>query len=146
MYTEKMTERLAILGKLDPVSQGAGTTQPITNIDMSKVKRLLFILDVGVFGASGTVDFKLRESKTSGGTYQDITNKAITQLAAAGGNNRIATVEVRADELDPGYQFVQCSLTIGTAASQVSILCLGSDAENSPASLQNIAEVAQQVS
>jgi hypothetical protein len=146
MYTEKMTEALAILGQLDPVSQGAGTTTPITNIDMSKFKRLLFIVDVGVFGASGTVDFKLRESKTSGGTYQDIANKAITQLLAAGGNNRIVTVEVRAEELDAGYQFVQGSLTIGTAASLIGILCLGGEANNKPGNKQNVAAVAQQVS
>src|SRR5436309_4576141 len=124
MYTETLTQRLGILGKLDPVSQGAGTTQPITDVDIKNYRRLIFFLDVGAFGASGTVDFKLQESKTAGGAYQDIANKAITQLVASGGNNRMVTVEVRQDELDAGYEFVRYNLVVGTTASLVQVVFL----------------------
>src|SRR5947209_2964358 len=119
MMTEQLTQALAVVGYKAPVSMSAGTDTTITDIDMSKYHRLLVVVEVGVFGASATVDAKLRESKTSGGTYQDVSNKAITQLVAAGGNNRLATIELRADELDAGYEFVQLSLTVGTAPTLV---------------------------
>jgi len=145
MFTEQMTQGLAIVGLTPPQSLSPGTDTTITNIDMSKYRRLLVIIEVGAFGASATVDAKLRESKTSGGTYQDISGAAITQLTAAGGNNKIATIELRAGQLDPGYQFVQLSLTVGTAATQVAAIALGGEAEHKPGNAGNIAGVKQQV-
>jgi hypothetical protein len=149
MYTEQLTQQLGILGHLPPQSLAVGTDNSITNIDMSKFKRVLWILDVGAFGASGTVDFKIQESKTSGGAYQDISGTAITQLQAGGGNNRLVTVEFRQDQLDPGYQFIRHNLVIGTAASQVCVICLAGEAIHKPeggsVGGQDIAAVAQRL-
>jgi hypothetical protein len=142
MYTEQMTQALSVLGKLDPQSLAAGTDTSITNIDMSKFRRLMFIVEVGSVGAAGTVDFKLQESKTSGGTYQDISGTAITQITATG---KIATVEIRAEQLDAGYQFVRHSLTIGGNAVLVGVVALGGEAVEKPGKAQDIAAVAQRV-
>lgn len=145
MYTEQLTQELAIVGLTPPQSLSPGTDTTITNIDMSKYRRLLVVIEVGAFGASATVDAKLRESKTSGGTYQDISGASITQMAAAGGNNKVATIEIRADQLDAGYRYVQLSLTVGTAATLVGAVALGGAAAHKPANGGNIAGVAQQV-
>src|SRR5439155_13920697 len=88
--------------------------------------RLLFIIDCGVITTS--VDAKLRESKTSGGTYRDVSGAALTQITA---NNKTATIEIRADELDPGYEFVQLSITTG-GASLIQAICLGGEGVHKP--------------
>jgi len=142
MYTEQMTQANAIVAKLDPVSQGTGTTTPMTDIDGSKYRRLLFILQIGSVGAAGTVDAKLRESKTAGGAYQDVSGAAITQVTAS---NKIVTIEIRPEQLDAGYQFVQLSLTIGANAVLVGGVCLGGEAVEKPAKANDIASVTQRL-
>src|SRR5947209_7729630 len=97
---ETLNQALALLGKLPPQSLAAGTDTSITNIDLSKIRRLLVVLMTGALGTSATVDMKLRASKTSGGTYTDITGAAITQLVKASNDNNIATIEVRDDQLE----------------------------------------------
>ena len=125
MYTEQLTQQLAIVGVKHAISLN-GTDTTITDVDIAKYKRLLFIIDCGVITTS--VDAKLRESKTSGGTYQDVSGAAITQITA---NNKTATIEIRADELDPGYEFVQLSITTG-GASLIAAVCLGGEGVHKP--------------
>src|SRR5439155_25559142 len=120
MFTEQLTQALSIQGKIDPVSQGAGTVTLSAGVDMAKFRRALFILDVGVFGASATVDMKLVEDTASNlGSATDVsgTNVAITQLVAAGGNNRLATLEIRAGQNTKRY--VRVKATVGTAAPPI---------------------------
>ena len=126
MYTETLTQALAVVGKKDPASLSGATDTSITDVDISKYKRLLFIIFIGTNATS--VDAKLRESKTSGGTYQDISGAAITQVTAAG---KIVTIEIRQDELDPGYQYVQLSITT-VGASILGAVCLGGEGAHKP--------------
>jgi hypothetical protein len=127
MYTEQLTQQLAILGWKAPASLSGATDTSITDVDIAKYKRLLFIIQIGTNATS--VDAKLREAKTAGGTYQDISGAAITQVTAA---NKIATIEVRADELDAGYEFVQLSVTT-VGASICGFICLGGEGVHKPA-------------
>jgi hypothetical protein len=138
---EQLTQGLTIVGKLDSQSLGVGTDISITNIDMSKLQRLMVVGIVGAVGA-GNVNLKLRESKTSGGSYQDLAGAAIAQIAAS---SKVFTLEIRADQLDPGYQFVQVSCTIAGAAVQIALVVLGGDAPFKPAKAQDIAAVTQRV-
>lgn len=146
MWSEQLTQGLTVLAKLDPVSQAAGTTTPMTDIDMSLVRRLMIILQIGSVGASGTVDAKLRASKTAGGAYTDITGAAITQVTVS---NKVVTIEIRDDELPgivgAGYRYVQLSLTIGANAVLVAGVALGGEAEHKPAKANDIAAVTQRL-
>ncbi len=146
MWNEQLTQALTILGHLPSQNLAAGTDNSITNLDLSKVRRLMFVLSIGSVGASGTVDFKLQASKTSGGTYSDISGSSITQVTAG---NKVVTVEVRDDELTAlvgqGYQYVRHNLVIGTNAVQVAVIALGGEAEYKPAKSQDIAAVTQRV-
>ena len=51
--------------------------------------------------------------------------KAITQLLAAGGNNRQVIIEARDTELDvnAGFAYVRLSITVGTAHSVLAASC-----------------------
>lgn len=54
-------------------------------------------------------------------------------------------MEIRADHLDPGYQFVQVSCTIAGAAVQIALVVLGGEAPYKPAKAQDIAAVTQRL-
>ena len=128
MYlNQKPSESLALLATLDPASQAAGT---VTTgwVDAGQFFSLMAILKAGVFGASGTVDAKLQQATDSAGTgAKDVTGKAITQLVAAGGNNRQAIINIKAADLDVegGFRYVRLSVTVGTAATLIDAVVWG---------------------
>jgi hypothetical protein len=142
MYTEQLSQALSIQGRIDPQSLASATPTGTGGVDMKKFRRATFLLLVGAFGTSATVDMKLQES-TDNSTWSDLagTGVAITQLLAAGGNNRLATLEVRAGQITKRY--VQALVTVGTAASQVACLALGGEAINKPGNANDITAVAQ---
>ena len=139
MITEQLSQALSIPAtELDPVSQGAATVTT-GGVDMSKFERVMFVVMVGAV-TTGTVDAKLQESATSGGTYTDIAGASITQITTS---NKIATLEIKTTQLSAGKQFVRLSLTVGTAATLIAVLPLAGEAHQKPASAQDIAAVAQ---
>jgi hypothetical protein len=155
VYNERLSEALSVQGKLDPVSLASATPTSGGSVDFSKFKRGIWIIDVGVFGASATVDAKLQVSADNS-SFTDlataaptVTGAAITQLVAAGGNGRIACLEVRAEQVamattgvtNPRYARVL--ITVGTAATLVSCVALGGEPIQKPASQYDLAAVAQ---
>lgn len=141
----RISEQLALLATIDPVSQAAGS---ITTgwISCSQPERLMAIIQTGVLGASATVDAKLQQATDSGGTgVKDVTSKAITQIVKATGDNKQAIINCRAEELDTnnGFSYVRLSVTVGTAASLVSAQLFGGYLANLPANAYNQAGVAQ---
>jgi hypothetical protein len=148
MYVEQMTQALSIQGQIAPVSQGAGSVTTTFGVDMQKFRRALAILNVGAFGASATVDMKLVESNSAnlaGATDvaadTGLSSCAITQLVAAGGNNRFATLEIRAGQVTKRY--VGVTVTVGTAATLIQVTLLGGEAIEKPGNASDIAAVAQ---
>lgn len=137
-----LTERLAVLGTVDPDAYGTGT-QGTDWVDMSKFVQVLFAVMVGTLGSSATIDFKVQEAKTAaGGNAQDLTGKSITQLTEAGtDDDKQALVNVRADELSDDYRYVRGVLTVGVADSDAGVLVLGGDPTYAPASDFDLASV-----
>ena len=116
------SEGLALIGSVDPVSQAAGTVTTAW-IPAAQYYSFMAVVKAGVFGALATVDAKIRQATDASGTNaKDVTGKAITQLLAAGGNNRQAMINFRATDLDANnnFNYVQLSLTVGAAATLVS--------------------------
>jgi hypothetical protein len=95
---------------------------------------------------TGGVDLKLQESvDTTDGNYTDISGGAATQLLAAGGDNRIVTLEVTASQLTAGKRYVRAVITPATAASLLFGIPLGVEAIQKPGSGNNDASVAQRL-
>jgi len=144
-YTHNVSQNLAVVGKIVPAS--TQTTTLTDAIDLSKYRRVLFIIQAGALGASATVDFSVKGCATSGGSYValDATNAAITQLTKAGtDDNKIVLMEVRAEKvaaLNLGYIYIKGELITGTAASLCSVVALGAVANYQPASAGNLAVV-----
>lgn len=157
MMSEQMSQGLSIQGTLDPVSVSPGVAySPAVNL--SEFKRALFILDVGVFGSSATVDMTLQVSNDNS-AFTDLastvlpgtsafSNYSITQLVASGGNNRSASLEIRADQVaavqTPALSvYVRAKVTVGVAATLLSVVALGGESIQKPGSQYDAATVAQ---
>ena len=112
-------------------------------LDMRNFLRGMFLLNVGAFGAAATVDMKLQESDDPTfvvGTT-DITGAAITQLLAAGGDNKLATIEIKVSQLTKRY--VRARVAVGGAATIVGVTPVGCNSNNDPANQYDVAAVVQ---
>lgn len=140
----KPSQRVAVLGKLDPVSQSAATVNTGW-ISAANFYKFLAILSVGAMGASGTIDAKLQQASDSSGTgAKDISGTTITQLTKAGSDdNKIVEINLDQSQLDLANNFThfRLSVTVGTAASLIAAQVLGFDPRYAPASDYDIAAV-----
>jgi hypothetical protein len=142
MYTAQLSQALSLAGtEIDPVSQGVGTVTS-GGVDLSKFKRVLFVLQVGAVGGAGTVDAKLQQSAAVSSGYADIANSNITQVTTA---NQIVTLEIRSDQLSAGKRYARLSVTVGGNAVLIAALVLGGEAVEKPASANDITAVAQRL-
>jgi hypothetical protein len=124
---QKLSEALAVLATIDPASQAASTVSTGW-LDTKQYLALLAIVDVGVFGASATVDANIQQATDGTGTGAKlVTGKSITQLLAAGGNNRQVEINIKPDELDVAnsFEWIRLNVVVGTAATQTSAIVLG---------------------
>lgn len=140
-YNRNLSESLCVIGLVAPSAQAAGAASTAA-INTKLYRRILFIVQAGTPGASGTIDFKVQACATSGGAYADIPNSAtsITQLTAAG----TALVEVKAESLQSAGigPFIKGVCTVGTATSPTAVIALGSSARYEPGSDNNISGTA----
>jgi hypothetical protein len=134
------TERAAIVATIDP-QNGNNAATSSDAVDMSKFHEAMFILATGVIDE--TVDFKLQESDASGGSYTDITGKAITQLAATD-DNKQAVITLKSEELGTGKRHVKAVATVGNGSSSlICVIALGMNPRFGPASDDDLSSVVQ---
>jgi len=134
-------EEWALVGTIDPDANATGATNSDV-IDMSKFDEVVFIICAGILGTAATLDFKVQESATSGGTYTDISGASIAQLVKASNDDDQAILSIKGSSLSDGMQFVRGVHTIGAATSDSSVTILGR-AKNLPASDYNLASVVE---
>lgn len=128
MSEHLMSDRLAIVSVIDPADRASGTTLGDV-IDMSVHRQLMFIVAVGNIQKPNTIDFKVTECATTGGTYVPISGKSITQLTQAGtDHNKQAIINLNASELTAGYRYVKGRLYVagvtGTGNNGQSVITL----------------------
>lgn len=126
-YESLLTEKFAVVSAIQPQAVTAGATGVLTGaIDCANYTQLLGVLLSGTLGASGTLDFKVVASATSGGTYELLTGKAITQLVKASNDNDIAAIEVDAHEvLTAGKRYIKFNIVAGTANATSAAVVFG---------------------
>ena len=131
----KSNEIATLISTIDPDATTAATYLTAA-IDLGNFESCMAIVLAGTLGSSATIDAKLVQATTSGGTYKDVTGKAITQLTQAGtDSNKQAIINCRSDELDVanGYRYVKLSMTVGTATSDAGAVLLGFHPRYAPA-------------
>jgi len=139
------SERAAVVGTVDP--QTVNSTEKLTDaVDMSKWHEAMFICLLGDMAAE-TIDFKVKESDASGGTYAAL--KSATQLAAHASNNdnKQIVINVKAEELSSGKRYLKGSLVTGGATGgPACVVALGTVPRIGPASDDDLADVVEIVS
>lgn len=142
MMTEQIKEAVSIpIQGLDPVSQGVATVVT-TGVSLKHFNRLMFELRVGDVGAAGTVDAKLRESDAVAGVYSDVVGGAITQIILS---NKIATLEMRSDQLSANKAFVLLSVTVAGNAVLISATGFGFEPRFHPTTSNDDTDVIQRL-
>lgn len=138
------SHEIALVAKLDPVSQGAAT---VTTgwVAMADWWRIMAVLMVGALGTSATVDAKLQQATDSSGTgAKDVTAKSITQLTQAGtDSNKQVIINCDHEDLDidGSFNHVRLSVTVATAASLIAAAVFGFPARYGPGSDSDVATV-----
>lgn len=141
----KASEAAALIGRVAPISQGAGTVSTAW-APASKFHNFLALVSAGVLGAAATLDAKIEQAQDAAGTgAKDLAPaKAITQLTKAGADdNKEAQINFRAGDLDldNNYNHVRLTLTVAVAASLVAGYLAGFNPRSGPASDHDIASV-----
>ena len=144
------SQRVAVVGTVDPDANTAAA-HASDWVSMGDFDSIMAIILLGILGTSATIDAKMEQATDASGTgKKDITGKSITQLVKATDDDKQAIINVRAAELDVdgGFSFVRCELTVGTATSDSGVVLLGLDARYGPADAdgKDLASVAEIVS
>ncbi len=148
------TDEWAVIGAIDPdqVAVASPNTASLSDaVDMSDYDQVAFILSTGNFSAAAsTLNFKVTQATTSGGTYKDVTSAAITQLTGSPTDDdkqAIIVVDQTALDMDNNYRFVKASVTPGGGAGNIdySVVAVGR-AKKRPASGSDLASVDEIVS
>jgi hypothetical protein len=116
------SDSVTLLDRIAPLSQGVGT---VTTgwIKASDFHWFLAKVQVGVMGASGTVDAKLQQATDGAGTgAKDVTGSSITQLVKATDDGKFSLINLDPNKLDVngGFDHIRLSIGVGTAASLLS--------------------------
>jgi hypothetical protein len=143
-YTERFSETHYPL--LIEHADSIGPAATASNyVNVANYHRLIFVLDVGDIGQTGTIDAQLYQATDTSGTgVKVITGKAITQLTQAGGDgDEVVCIECRTEELDVtgGFDCVKVLLTTGVAASEYSWILYGLVSRFEPVPTTNWAEI-----
>lgn len=125
-----LTDKLNFAQLLAPVADFAASAVTSAYVNMKDFKSVLFVLYWGV-GATGTQTVKVKEATDAAGTgataiafnYRRVSDTTVSDVpgartaatssgfATTAGSNQVYLVEVNAQDLDSGFDFVALDLT-----------------------------------
>lgn len=143
------SRRAGVVGVIDPDAYAAGT-YTTGWIDMQDFYALLAVILVGTMASTSTVDAKVRQATSDAGAgAKDITGLAITQLTEAGtDSDKQAAINIVQGDLDRnnGFRYVQLSVTVATAASDMGAAVIALDTRYGDAQANDLTTVDEVVS
>jgi hypothetical protein len=141
-FTQEYSECAAILGVLNSDQRAAGNYNTAW-ADVSTYHRAAVIINVGDMAATATLNVIIQEAQDAAGTgVAAIAGKAITQLTQAGGDgDDIVIMELRSEELTPGFDFIRAQATVANAAVDLALEVVGLIPRFPPVPLTNVTEV-----
>jgi hypothetical protein len=147
MYTESITQRLALAAAAGPQQLTATTTVNSGKLDMEMARRALFVFATGTFGGtSPTLSAALQVQESADGTTW--TNNATIPSATVTAQNQQATLEIRGGQLGAGKRYVrlQAACTVGGTSPTipVAVVAFSDDGVHKPNNLNNDASVVSQ--
>jgi hypothetical protein len=142
-----LSSRIAMLGGVSPRAAAVGTVSTPW-LDMQMLFAVMVLISIGAFGNAATVDAQIEQATDgNGANAKPIPGSQITQLVAAGGNDRQAQIDLRQEDFDKnaGFRFFRVTVTVGGAATQLAAMVLGTDFRAGNGTSNDAASVAQTV-
>jgi len=142
-----LSSRIALLGGISPRAAAVGTVSTPW-MDMQMLFTAMVLISLGAFGAGATVDAQIEQATDgNGANAKAIPGSQITQLVAAGGNDRQAQIDLRQEDFDrnAGFRFFRVSITVGGAVTQLAASVIGTDFRAGNGTNNDAASVAQTV-
>jgi hypothetical protein len=149
MYTEQMTQRLALMNGIAP-QQLNNATLNSDGVDMLSSRRALFVLSIGA--NAGSISAWLQESADNStwtangqaGAFSGSggTNTSLTGLTTA---NKEYTFECRDEDLTSGKRYVRLQIKeVNSQNVQVAVVAFGDEGVHKPNNANNGANVSTQ--
>jgi len=135
-FCERLSEQLAVVATVDPVSQG-NTAVTSDNFSMSLHRRALFILSTGANPTGVLVNIQEGTVNFTAGTATILTRAA----TAVVGVNSQYLFEVSGEAMAAGLTHLRAQLTPSGAAHLISLVCLADVERYYPASDRDLATV-----
>ena len=128
--------RTKIVQSVAPVTSATALTE--TEINCAGFDRVCHIINIGTMVATGTFDYKVQESATSGGSASDITGAALTQVLAASGGGTVYAIDVPVNAAKPYQIAIAVCGTANVTVGAVAVLYEGSGTYPKTAATQAI--------
>ena len=100
------------------IPTATGTALASTAVDGTGFSRITYVLTTGTAGTGATLNMKITESATTGGSYADITSAALTEIADTGGS-KTYVIDVPVNSAKP-FQKTVLAAAVGTFAASCS--------------------------
>lgn len=151
-----LSEKIAVLGVIDPDVYGHGAAVGDDWVDMSKFGQLMAVFMAGTISADvvGTVTFEQATSSAGAGAKAISGKSIVIGSDSPQDDNTCQALAFRADDLDVdgGFRYVRATLTVVDSASPLTgtmgaaVVLLGVDPREMPASDADLASVKSIVS
>lgn len=142
-WTEELTQSLTLQGGIPASNAAAGTYYSSANtnasysgVNMNIIRRLTSLLHTGVLGASANIQiyFQASANANMAGNSNVLDGNGNAYSLVATNSNAQYSIELRADQLPAGTQYVQTVAVVNTAASNFSLTQIGGEGAYKPVS------------
>jgi hypothetical protein len=137
-FMETLTQKISIADVINSQSVNNATVTSI-GINVANFKRVMYVIQAASLGAAGTLTGYLQSCFESNfaSNVHNIANTNLTTIntSTTPGNNALATIEVRVDQVNQqnqGDQYVRLALVGGGNAITVGAIGLGADSPHKP--------------
>jgi hypothetical protein len=138
---EQLTQGLSVADVLNQQSVNNASISS-AGIDMTKFRRAMYVIQAASLGAAGTLDGRLQSCSAANfaSGVHNIAGTNLTQITTSTtpGNNAVATVEIRDDQLTAGDRYLRLQLTGGGNAITVGAVGLGGEGDWKPANKNDV--------
>lgn len=141
----KPSEKVAVVGTIDPDALAATTGDATDWISMVDYQQVMFVVLIGNVVTTGLVDFLVQEAKDStGGSVATLQSGTlnITQLDSTDDDSQVV-VNVETEDLGTDFNFVRGVLALTDAGADAAVVALGLLPRFAPASDTDLASVAE---
>ena len=140
---DKLSERLALVGVVDPDANAAGTfyTDAVDMADFNEVL-LIFLLGISVTAGSHVLSATEEAASGTGTGSVAISGKAAT-AKTTGNNDTQSIVHVRASDLQQGFRYVYGRLVQTSAGADSAVVAIAGAPRFHPATDYDLASVSQ---